>query len=268
MSDDHLIELLDLDAEVLREYFRDLIAWVVREVTEDPDTKPHCLRVVDLGAGSGTGTLALARELPGSTVTAVDASAEMLAHIRRRADTAGLGDRIRTVEADLDQPWPDLGPTDLIWAAASMHHLADPAGALASAYAALTPGGLLVIAELGSFPRFLAGTPDEEVEARVHAEAARRRHEAGMHMHEDWGDRMTKAGFASVTERRFDIDLRPPLTTAAVRYAELSLGRARHGLAERLPASDLAELERIVTGLAGRDDLSVRTRRTVWLARR
>ena len=93
----------------------------------------------------------------------------MLAHLRSRADAAGLGDRIRTIEADLDQPWPDLGPADVIWAASSMHHMADPAKALAAAFGALRPGGLLVIAELDSFPRFLAGTADEEVELRGHA---------------------------------------------------------------------------------------------------
>ncbi|GHJ11371.1 hypothetical protein TPA0907_57380 [Micromonospora humidisoli] len=261
MAHDHLIELLDLDAEVLHEYFRDVIGWVGREAA----TRPH---VVDLGAGTGTGSLALVRELPGSTVTAVDLSPEMLAHLRGRADAAGLGDRIRTVEADLDTSWPDLGPVELIWAAASMHHMADPVTALASAYGMLRSGGLLVIAELESFPHFLTGTPDEEVEQRGHAEAAKRRHEAGLHMHENWGERMRQAGFTSVTERHFDIDLRPPLPAAATRYAQASLSRMRHGLQGRLPARDLAALDQIVAGLATRTDLSVRTGRTVWLARR
>jgi hypothetical protein len=57
-----------------------------------------------------------------------------------RADAAGLGDRIRTIEADLDQTWPDLGPTDVIWAASSMHHMADPGHALASAFGAVRCG--------------------------------------------------------------------------------------------------------------------------------
>jgi SAM-dependent methyltransferase len=261
MAPDHLTEILDLDAEVLHDYFRDLIGWVGREAAD----RRH---VVDLGAGSGTGSLALARELHGATVTAVDVSPQMLAHLRGRADAAGLGERIRTVEADLDQPWPDFGPTDVIWAAFSMHHLADPAKALASAFGALHPGGLLVIAELESFPRFLAGTPDEDLELRGHAESARRRHEAGLHMHENWGDRMSRAGFTSVTERHFDIDLRPPLPAATVRYAEVTLGRMHHMLEERLSPADLAALDKVVAGLAGRDDLSVRTERTVWLARR
>ncbi|WP_250030374.1 class I SAM-dependent methyltransferase [Paractinoplanes maris] len=261
MAHDHFIELLDLDAEVLHDYHHDLITWVGREAADHP-------RVVDLGAGSGTGSLALARELPGARVTAVDVSPEMLAHVRSGAESAGLTDRIGTVEADLDQPWPDFGPVDVIWAAASMHHMADPARALASAHAALSPGGLLVIAELDSFPRFLTGTADEAVEQLVHEEAAKRRHEAGLHMHENWGDRITQAGFTAVTERRFDIDLQPPLPPAANRYAEVSLFRSRHMLEDRLSPSDLAAVEKVVAELPARTDLSIRTERTVWLARR
>ncbi|MBL7256460.1 class I SAM-dependent methyltransferase [Paractinoplanes lichenicola] len=252
MAHDHLIEMLDLDAEVLSDYHRELIALVGRSSVDAPE-------VIDLGAGSGTGSLALARELPGARVTAVDVSPEMLAHLRARAAAEGLGDRIRTVEADLDQPWPALGPADVVWASASMHHMADPSFALTSAHAALRPGGLLVIAELDSFPRFLVGTPDEELEAQAHAEADKARHEAGMHMHENWGDLASRAGFSDVAERRFDIMLSPPLPAAVVRYAEVSLGR----LGERVPG-----LDQVIAGLHGRDDLSVRTERTVWLARR
>ncbi|MEV4534407.1 class I SAM-dependent methyltransferase [Asanoa sp. NPDC049518] len=261
MAHDHLIEMLDLDASVLHEYHRELIAWVGREAGDRP-------RVVDIGAGSGTGSLALARELPGSMVTAVDVDPQMLAHLRHRASRTGLAGRIHTVEADLDQPWPALGPADVVWAASSMHHMADPGQALASAHATLRDGGLLVIAELDSFPLFLAGTADEEVEQRGHTALAELRHEAGMHMHENWGDRATHAGFSAVTERRFDIELRPPLPPRAARYAEITLSRMRERLDGRLPASDLAALEKAVAGLDGREDLTVRTTRTVWLARR
>lgn len=261
MAHDHLIEMLDLDAEVLQDYHRDLIGWVGSEAADRP-------RIIDLGAGSGTGSLTLARELPGSEITAVDVSPEMLTHLRARAEAAGLTGRIRTVEADLDQPWPDLGPADVVWASASMHHMADPAGALASAHAALQPGGLLVIAELQGFPRFLTGTPDEELEQRSHAETAKRRDEAGMHMHEDWAARISQAGFKEVTERHFEIDLRPPLPAVGARYAAVTLSRMRHGLEDRLPAADLAALDRVVAGLPGRTDLSVRAERTVFLARR
>jgi hypothetical protein len=41
-----------------------------------------------------------------------------------------------------------------------------------------------------------------------------------------------------------------------------------HRLEGRLSAPELAALEKVVAGLADRADLSVRTERTVWLARR
>jgi hypothetical protein len=149
-----------------------------------------------------------------------------------------------------------------------MHHMADPGRALASAYDVLRPGGLLVVAELDSFPRFLTGTPDEAVEDAGHAEMDKRRHEAGLHMHENWSELIHQAGFTEVTERHFDIALPAPLPPAAGRYAVVTLSRMRHGLEDRLAAADLAALDRVVAGLPGRDDLSVRTDRTVWLARR
>jgi SAM-dependent methyltransferase len=261
MAHDHLIDMLDLDAEVLHDYHRELISWVASEAGEDP-------RIIDVGAGSGTGSIALARQIPGAEIIAVDVSPEMLAHLRNRAGSAGLSDRIRTVEADLDKQWPDLGPADVVWAASSMHHMADPATALTAAHATLRPGGLLVIAELESFPRFLTGTPDQDVELRAHEAMDQRRHEAGLHMHENWADWIAAAGFTSVTERNYDIDLRSPLPPAAGRYAEVTLARMRHGLEDRLPAADLAVLEKVTAGLSGRDDISVRTARKVWLARR
>jgi trans-aconitate methyltransferase len=82
MAHDHLIDMLNLDAEVLHEYHRDLIGWVGREAADRP-------RIVDLGAGSGTGSLALARELPGSEITALDVSPQMLAHLRSRPTPPG-----------------------------------------------------------------------------------------------------------------------------------------------------------------------------------
>src|SRR5262245_31783595 len=90
----HLAELLDRDAVVLGDYHREVIGWAGSLV-------PGPARIVDLGAGSGTGTLALARQLTDAEIIAVDMDEAMLAHLRRRADEAGLGDRIRTVQADL-----------------------------------------------------------------------------------------------------------------------------------------------------------------------
>lgn len=260
MAHSHLAEMLDLDAEVLHDYHRDLITWV-------GSLAPGTPRIVDLGAGSGTGTLALARHLPQAEITAVDLDEEMLAHLRERAAEAGVAERVRTVPADLDQAWPELGPADLVWASASLHHMASPADVVRQVFGTLTPGGLFAIVELGSFPTFFADPAAAAVEDRYQAAAAAKRTEHGMHMDEDWGTRLTEAGFTVEAERRFEIDLRPPLPAAATRYAQVTLQRVRHGLEDRLSADDLAALDRLATDLDPAD-LHIRATRMVWLGRR
>lgn len=257
----HLAEILDLDAEVLHELHREVIGWVAAQVPPDA-------RIIDAGAGSGTATLAFAEQLPGAEVTALDVEAEMLDRIQHKARAAGLADRVRTIQADLDQPWPVLDAADLVWAAKSLHHMADPAAAVARIFAVLRPGGLLAVTEAESFPRFLTDPAGEALEERLHAALAQARDDAGMHMHEDWPARLTEAGFVVEAERRFDVALRAPLPAQAPRYALLSLCHARDGLAGRISAEDLAELEALGTAIPGRDDLTVRTSRMVWLARR
>ncbi|GAA2900583.1 hypothetical protein Acy02nite_85430 [Actinoplanes cyaneus] len=253
--------MLDLDAEVLQDYYREVIGWAGSLVPADPV-------IVDLGAGTGTGTIALARHLPGATLTAVDVAEEMLAHLRERAAEAGVGDRVRTVRADLDGEWPPLGPADLAWASASMHHLADPARTLGQVREVLRPGGVFMITELDGFPRFLTDPAGAAAEERAAAELARMRLEGGLHMGEDWGARLTAAGFELVGERRFEIELPAPLPPKAVEYAQVTLRRSAERLTDRLPADDLKTLEAYAESAPDRGDLTVRATRDVWIGRR
>lgn len=255
----HQAEMLDLDAEVLHDYHRELIAWAGSLVPDRP-------RIVDLGAGSGTGTLALAAHLPEAEITAVDMDEDMLAHLRHRAADAGVGDRVRTIRADLDGDWPDLGPADLVWASASMHHMADIDRTLAQVRAALRPGGAFMITELDHFPRFLADPAGVALEDRCHAELSRLRAEGGLHMGVDWGARLAAAGFALEGERTFELALSAPLRPNARRYAQVTMERMRHRLEDSLSAEDLTTLERLATVTP--DDLVVRATRMVWIGRR
>jgi SAM-dependent methyltransferase len=261
MTHTDLAEILDLDADVLHEHHQEVITWVASLI-------PGRARVIDLGAGTGTGTLALARHLTGAEVVAVDVSEAMLEHLQRKALALGVAGRVRAVQADLDGPWPAVGPADLVWAANSLHHMADPARALSQARTVLRPGGVLAVTEMGSFPRFLPDQAGATLEERCHAALAKTRAEAGMHVDVEWGALLTEAGFSIQAERHYDIVLPPPPAAAARRYAQVSLQRIRHGLDGRLSPSDLAALDAAVAGLPGRDDLTVRTSRTVWLARR
>ena len=58
------------------------------------------LRVLDVGGGSGMFAVPLARL--GHDVTVVDPSADALATLRRRADTAGVGERVHGLQGDGD----------------------------------------------------------------------------------------------------------------------------------------------------------------------
>ncbi|MFD3513379.1 class I SAM-dependent methyltransferase [Streptomyces sp. NPDC058657] len=272
-----LAELLELDAEVLRPYLTELMDWI-GELTAD--APPH--RILDLGAGTGTGTRALLGQFGGAQVTAVDMSESMLERLTEKAEEAGIeGRRVRTVRADLDEGWPQgLSSFDLIWASASLHHMGDPDRSLTEVLAALRPGGLLIAVEMDStpFPRFLPddlgpGLGRPGLEARCHA-GVEEMHRAGVpHLGDDWGVRLTRAGFAVEAERRFAVDLKAPLPDAVGSYAKGTLERLRTGLAESLDADDLAALDALLDGegphdIRRRDDLTVRTSRTVWVARR
>jgi SAM-dependent methyltransferase len=269
-----MFELLDLDAEVLHEYLSEVTAWVDQLAGDLP-----VRRVLDLGSGTGTGSFALAQRFPDVQVTALDVSAPLLDRLGAKARDRGLADRVRTVQADLDAPWPALDPVDLVWASASLHHMKDPHQVLTQALNALNPGGLLVVAELDSFPRFLPedlgpGFGRPGLEDRFHAALTQAVADELPHLGSDWGPKLREAGFTIEAERFFGIDLTSPLPEATGRYARATLRRLRSGLDGReVNADDLAALDTLVDGdgpgsLLRRDDLGVRASRTVWVARR
>ena len=63
-------------------------------------TRERALRVLDLGTGSGAIAVALATELPGADVTAVDVSEAAAAIAERNVAAAGLANRVRVVVSD------------------------------------------------------------------------------------------------------------------------------------------------------------------------
>lgn len=272
-----MAEILDLDAEVLHSYLTE-VTGLLGELTTDAPPR----RILDLGSGTGTGTLALLGQFDGAEAVALDLSEEMLHRVTAKVRDAGVAaERVRTVRADLDAEWPDgLGPVDLVWASASLHHMSDPDRTLSDILGVLRPGGLFAVVEMDAspFPRFLSeeleaalGSPG--LEERCQAAVDRQHTEAVPHLGDDWGARLTAAGFVVEAERRFDIRLTAPAPAATGRYAQLSLGRLRDHQADGLSADDLAALAVLLDGdgpesILRRDDLTVRTARTLWVARR
>jgi SAM-dependent methyltransferase len=259
--------LLDLDAEVLHAYLSEVIGWVADLAAGPPR------RILDLGAGTGTGALALAQRFAGAEVIAVDMSAPLLGRLQDKARDLGVAGRVRILQADLDAGWPAIDPVDLVWASASLHHMADPERVLTDVFRALRPGGLLAVTELGSFPRFLPADLGAGLEARCHAALDGALAREVPHLGSDWAPRLRQAGFDVVAERDFAIDLTPPLPAAAARYAQASLRRLRSGVDGLLDAGDLAALDALIDGdgpdaVLHRTDLTVRTTRTVYMAER
>ncbi|RZT87674.1 methyltransferase family protein [Pseudonocardia sediminis] len=260
-ADAALADLIDLDGDVVSDYLDELTAWVAGFPTGPVRS------IVDLGAGTGTGTFALARRFPDASVLALDASEAMLGRVRAKARERGLDGRVRAEPADVDARWPDAGTPDLLWTASTLHHLADPERTLRDAYSAPAPGGILVAVEMDDQPRFLTDDAGTALEDRALAAMA----DAGWNAHSDYGPVLTRAGF-EVTQRVFTIDVAPP-TDDVRRYAHMFLSRLRGAMAERLGPDDVALLDRLVAddgpdSVWVRDDLAVQGTRTAWVGRK
>lgn len=260
-------EILDLDAEVLAEHIASITAWL--PLTDPPR------QIVDLGCGTGAGTFALLTRFPEAEVTAVDASADHLHRLRAKAEELGMADRVRTVAADLDADWPGLGRPELVWASASMHHMADPDRALRMTHDLLAPGGLFAVVELAGFPRFLpADAPADRpgLEERCHAAVDHHEAEHMPHRGADWGPKLAAAGFTVEGQRTISVHVEGSRSAAVGRYALSSLKRLRAG-AHALPPEDLGSLDQLLDtegplSILRRGDLALRTERAVWAARR
>lgn len=259
-----LAQTLDLDARILGSYLDEATAWAAKLAAKPPGS------IIDVGAGSGVGTLALARRFPSAHITALDKSAEMLDHALTAAAEQGLDYRVTGLQGDLDEAWPASATADLMWASSSLHELTDPEAAMAQMFAALNPGGLLIVLEMDALPSFLPeslpeGTAVEPgLEARLHATLANN----GWNRYPVWTAGLERAGFA-VARRNFPTT---GSTTAelAARYGRAFLGWVSSALAGTAAPADLASLELLLgdgsESLERRSDLIVRGHRTGWAA--
>ncbi|MFI6597410.1 methyltransferase [Nonomuraea sp. NPDC050536] len=262
-------EILDLDAEVLAEHLTAITEWL--PLTTSPR------HIVDVGCGTGAGTFALLDRFPKAHVTAVDTSPGHLQRLHEKACARDMDDRVHIVQADLDDAdWPDLGTPDLVWASASMHHMADPDRVIRNVHDMLAPGGLFAVVELAGFPRFLPDSAPEDrpgLEDRCHAATGHLHADHVPHRGADWGPMLTGAGFALDGERTITVHIEGSRSEAIARYALSALQRIRGTAVQALSPEDLAALDQLLdTGsphsILRRRDLAVRTERTVWAARR
>lgn len=112
--------------------------------------------LLDIGCGSGVVTLAAAKAFgPQSRITGLDLSPEMLAFAGRKAERAGLADRIRFVEGDAEALTFADASFDSVVSLYAWRHLPDPAAATREAFRVLRAGGTFVLA-VGSGPALMS----------------------------------------------------------------------------------------------------------------
>ena len=107
------------------------------------------MSAVDVGGGTGRLSILLADRVGSVVVT--DPSAGMIQVARERIEAAGLGDRLRAVQADLTTDRLD-GSYDVVWSSMALHHVQDLDGLLRSLAGLLVDGGRLAIADLDADP--------------------------------------------------------------------------------------------------------------------
>ena len=117
-------------------------------------------QVLDLGAGHGRTTFALARALPDARIAAVEIHPPFVERIARRARETGLADRVRAICGDMEKIDVAGGSIDLVWAEGSIY-LVGIERALAMWRRWLRPGGCVAFSDFA----WWTGDPSEEARA-------------------------------------------------------------------------------------------------------
>lgn len=104
------------------------------------------LRIIDIGCGNGAQTPALAKRLTGR-ILALDNHQPYLDELVRRAEQAGVADKITPICRDMAGLSSDDSPFDLVWSEGALFAIGFRQG-LTMCRDLLRPGGCLAVSEL------------------------------------------------------------------------------------------------------------------------
>jgi ubiquinone/menaquinone biosynthesis C-methylase UbiE len=124
---------------------------VVQQLAPQPGA-----RVIDIGCGPGRVTIPLARAIgPGGEVIALDVQAGMLAKVAQKAEQEQIGN-IRLMQSDVRSARIDSGSLDGAVMVTALGEIPEAARVLPWIFAALKPGGRLLVAETIFDPHFVS----------------------------------------------------------------------------------------------------------------
>lgn len=225
-------------------------------------------RIVDLGSGSGAGTVALAEAFPHARIHAVDLSEQLLEKVRDAAEQADVSERVQIHRADLNEGWPVEIPTgvDAIWASLSLHHVETPSEVLRQIHDALRPGGVFVLIETPGDARFEPadlGTGRSGLGDRVLDLV---RHVADFDT--DWDSALEVAGLTVEESQQLEFAASSADIDGA-KYLHSQLRAHQEQLRESGASEDADALDMALEALEeDNSDVAYRAGRTVWVARR
>ncbi len=104
------------------------------------------LSIADIGCGTGASTLVLARALD-AHIAAADLLPQFLAQLDDTAERRGLGDRITSLAAPMDELTFDEQSLDAIWSEGAIYNIGFERG-VRTWQRFLKPGGVLAVSEL------------------------------------------------------------------------------------------------------------------------
>jgi ubiquinone/menaquinone biosynthesis C-methylase UbiE len=103
--------------------------------------------VLDIGAGTGRFSLAIAKKLSSGKVICLDLSEEMLQYLEKKAEKASLQERIQILKGEASSSGLGNESVDLVMSNSVFHELSSPEAVLAEILRVLIPGGWVMITD-------------------------------------------------------------------------------------------------------------------------
>jgi ubiquinone/menaquinone biosynthesis C-methylase UbiE len=111
-------------------------------------------RILEIGPGPGRLLIPAAqRVLPGGEAVGIDIQPGMIARLNANVEKAGVTN-LQPILGDAAQPHVAEASFDLVFLSTALGEIPDRAAALAQAYRALKPGGMLSITEVAGDPHY------------------------------------------------------------------------------------------------------------------